>query len=71
MINTKLLDELENHMRSEIGRVAEVLNSDCRNKALLKFYDAKFTILDHMMDDLKELIGLAEDYNGLEPSDYD
>ena len=70
MINTKLLDELENHMRSEFGSVEEFLDSDCRNKALSTFYDAKFATIEDILDKLKDLTELVEDYNSMEVSDY-
>lgn len=71
MINIELLDELENNIRSEFGSVEEFLDSDCRNEDLANFYNNKYILLEHMMDDLKDLIIQVEDYNGLEPSDYD
>ena len=71
MINIELLDELENNIRSESGSVEEFLDSDCRNEGLANFYNAKYYLLEHMMDNLKGLLELVEDYNGLEPSEYD
>ena len=71
MINTKLLDELENNIRSESGSVEEFLDSDCRNKELTNFYDAKFAILEEILDKLSDLQKLVDEYNNMEPSDYD
>ena len=71
MINIELLDELENNIRSESGSVEEFLDSDCRNKELTNFYDAKFAILEEILDKLSDLQILVDEYNNMEPSDYD
>ena len=71
MINIELLDELENNIRSESGSVEEFLDSDCRNKELTNFYDAKFAILEEILDKLSDLQKLVDEYNNMEPSDYD
>ena len=71
MINTKLLDELESHIRSKFGSIEEFLDSDCRNKELTNFYAAKFAILEEILDKLSDLQNLVDEYNNMEPSDYD
>lgn len=71
MINTKLFDEIESEISREIGIVKEFLDSDCRNRDLYILYDDKLATLENMMDDLKDLVIQVEDYNGMEPSDYD
>lgn len=71
MINIELLDVLENDIRSEFGSVEEFLDSDCRNEGLANFYNAKFAILEEILDKLSDLQKLVDEYNNMEPSDYD
>ena len=70
MIDIKLLDELENQIGSETLSVEEFLDSDCRNKDLVTLYDAKFATIEDILDKLKDLTELVEDYNSMEVSDY-
>lgn len=70
MINTTLLDEIESEIRKESGSVEVFLDSDCRNKDLSTFYDAKFATIEDILDKLKDLTELVEDYNSMEVSDY-
>ena len=70
MINITLLDEIESEIRKESGSVEEFLDSDCRNKDLSTFYDAKFATIEDILDKLKDLTELVEDYNSMEVSDY-
>ena len=70
MINTTLLDEIESEIRKESGSIEVFLDSDCRNKDLSTFYDAKFATIEDILDKLKDLTKLVEDYNSMEVSDY-
>ena len=70
MINITLLDEIESEIRKESGSIEMFLDSDCRNKDLSTFYDAKFATIQDILDKLKDLTELVEDYNSMEISDY-
>ena len=70
MINITLLDEIESEIRKESGSIEVFLDSDCRNKDLSTFYDAKFATIEDILDKLKDLTELVEDYNSMEVSDY-
>ena len=70
MINITLLDEIESEIRKESGSIEAFLDSDCRNKDLSTFYDAKFAAIEDILDKLKDLTELVEDYNSMEVSDY-
>ena len=70
MINITLLDEIESEIRKESGSIEMFLDSDCRNKDLSTFYDAKFATIEDILDKLKALTELVEDYNSMEASDY-
>ena len=70
MINITLLDEIESEIRKESGSIEVFLDSDCRNKDLVTFYDAKFATIEDILDKLKDLTELVEDYNSMEVSDY-